>query len=58
LGVCLLNFYIFDFFSRTAGPIVTKVGTNHPIGKGDSDFSYEGQPHIPRGDNRERVKIH
>jgi presenilin-like A22 family membrane protease len=29
-GICLLDFYIFDFFSRTAGPIVTKVGTNHP----------------------------
>jgi hypothetical protein len=24
------DFYIFDFFSRTAGPILTKVGTNHP----------------------------
>jgi hypothetical protein len=23
--VCLLDFYIFDFFSRTAGPIVTKL---------------------------------
>jgi hypothetical protein len=28
--VCLLDFYIFNFFSRTAGPILTKVGTNHP----------------------------
>jgi hypothetical protein len=28
--ICLLDFYIFDFFSRTAGPIVTKVGTNDP----------------------------
>ena len=28
--VCLLDFYIFDFFFRTAGPVVTKVGTNHP----------------------------
>jgi hypothetical protein len=26
----LLDFYIFNFFSRTAGPILTKVGTNHP----------------------------
>jgi hypothetical protein len=29
-NVCLLDFYIFNFFSRTAGPILTKVGTNHP----------------------------
>jgi hypothetical protein len=29
-GVCLLDIYIFNFFSRTAGPIVTKVGTNQP----------------------------
>jgi hypothetical protein len=29
-SVCLLNIYIFDFFSRTAGPILTRLGTNHP----------------------------
>jgi hypothetical protein len=30
LSVCLsVNFYIFDFFSRTAGPILTRIGTNH-----------------------------
>jgi hypothetical protein len=29
-SVYLLDFYIFDFFSRTAGPVVTKVGTNYP----------------------------
>jgi hypothetical protein len=28
--VCLLDFYIFDFLSRTTGPISTKVSTNHP----------------------------
>jgi hypothetical protein len=27
---CLLDFYIFNFFFRTAGPILTKLGTNHP----------------------------
>jgi hypothetical protein len=27
--VCLLDLYIFNFFSRTAWPILTKVGTNH-----------------------------
>jgi hypothetical protein len=31
-----VNFYIFDFFSRTTGPILTKLGTNHPWGGGDS----------------------
>jgi hypothetical protein len=25
-----VNFYIFDFFSRTSGPNLTKLGTNHP----------------------------
>ena len=29
-----VNLYIFNFFSRTAGPILTKLGTNHPWGKG------------------------
>jgi hypothetical protein len=38
-SVCLsvrlaVNFYIFDFFSRTSGPILTKLGTNHPWGEG------------------------
>ena len=30
-----VNFYIFDFSSRTTGPILTKLGTNHPWGGGD-----------------------
>jgi hypothetical protein len=25
-----VNFYIFHFFCRTTGPILTKLGTNHP----------------------------
>jgi hypothetical protein len=29
----LLDFYVFDFFSRTTGPILTKLGTNHPWGR-------------------------
>jgi hypothetical protein len=33
--ICLsVNFYIFDFFSRTTGPILTRLGTNHQWGKG------------------------
>jgi hypothetical protein len=34
LSVCLLDFYIFDFFSRTTWPILSKLGMNHPWGKG------------------------
>ena len=29
-----VNFYIFDFFSRTTGPILSRLGTNHPWGRG------------------------
>jgi hypothetical protein len=29
-----VNFYILDFFSRTTGPIFTRLGTNHPWVKG------------------------
>jgi hypothetical protein len=25
-----VNFYSFDFFSRTIGPISTRLGTDHP----------------------------
>jgi hypothetical protein len=29
-----VNFYIFYFFSRTTGPILTRIGTNYPWAKG------------------------
>jgi hypothetical protein len=29
-----VNFYIFDFFSTTTGPILSGLGTNHPWGRG------------------------
>jgi hypothetical protein len=29
-----VNFYIFDFFSRTTGQNLTRIGTNHPWGIG------------------------
>jgi hypothetical protein len=29
-----VDFYIFDFFSRTVWPILTRVGANHPWGRG------------------------
>jgi hypothetical protein len=32
-----VNFYIFDLFSRTIGPILTRLGTNDPWG-GDTNL--------------------
>jgi hypothetical protein len=61
LSVCLsvcVNFYIFDFFSRTTGPLLTRLGTNHPWVEGIQVCSNEGDSPSPRGDNSERVKIH
>jgi hypothetical protein len=56
--VCLsVNFYIFDFFSRTTGPNLTRLGTNHPWGEGILNCSTEGDCLSPRGDNSKRVKI-
>jgi hypothetical protein len=45
------------FFSRTTGPSLTRLGTNHPWGKGIQVCSNEGDSPSPRGDNSERVKI-
>jgi hypothetical protein len=52
-----VNFYIFDF-SRTTGPILTKLGTNHPWSKGIQFYSNEGDSPSPRGDNSLRVNLH
>jgi hypothetical protein len=46
------------FFSRTIGPILTRLGTNCPRLKGTQICSKEGDNPFPRGDNSERVKIH
>jgi hypothetical protein len=50
--VCLsvrlsVHFYIFDFFSRTTGPILTRLGTNHPWVKGIQVCSNEGDSPSP-----------
>jgi hypothetical protein len=60
LSVCLsVNFYIFNFFFRTTGPILTKLGTDHPWGEGiQVFFLIEGDCLSPMGDNSETVKIH
>ena len=51
LSVRLQNFHIFIFFSRTTGPISTKLGTKHPRVKGIQVCSNEGPHPFPRGDN-------
>jgi hypothetical protein len=55
-SVCLsVNFY---FLSRTTGPILTRLSTNHPWGEGIQVCSNEGRCPSLRGDNSKRVKIH
>jgi hypothetical protein len=46
------------FFSRTTGPIVTGLGTHHPWREKIQVSLKGGDCPSPRGDNRERVKIH
>ena len=46
------------FFSRTTGPISSKLGTNHFWVKGIQVFTNEGPRCFSRGDNYEIVKIH
>jgi hypothetical protein len=47
--IAKIGFGHLKIFSRTVGPILSKVGTN---------CTNEGQPPTPRVDNSERVKIH
>jgi hypothetical protein len=51
-----VNFYIFYFFYRTTGPILTRLDTNHPWGKGIQVCSNEGDHPSLRGDNSKKVK--
>jgi hypothetical protein len=46
------------FFSRTTGPILTRLGTNHPWRVRILVSLKEGDSSSLRGDNSERVKIH
>jgi hypothetical protein len=48
----------FKIFSRTTGPILTRLGTNHPWREGIQVCSKEGDCPSPGGDNNKRVKIH
>jgi hypothetical protein len=48
-------------FSRTIGPILTRLGTNYPwvnMVKGIQVCSKEEDSPSARGDNSKRVKIH
>jgi hypothetical protein len=45
-------------FSRTKGPILSRLGINHPWGERIQVCSNEGNCPSPRGDNSERVEIH
>ena len=46
------------FFSRSTGPILIRLGTNHPWVKGIHVCSKEEDGPSPRGDKSGRVKIH
>jgi hypothetical protein len=45
-------------FKKKTGPILTRLGTNHPWVKGIQVCLKEGDSPSPRGDNSERVKMH
>ena len=45
------------FFSRTTGPIFTKLGTKHPWLMGTQVCSNEGSRPFPRKENYEIAKI-
>jgi hypothetical protein len=46
------------FFSGTNGPILTRLGKNHPWVRGIQVCSKEGDNPSKRGDNSERVTMH
>jgi hypothetical protein len=46
------------FFSRTTGPILTRLGTDHPYVKGIQFSSNEGDNPSTREDNVKRLEIH
>jgi hypothetical protein len=50
--------HIKILFSRTIGPNLTRLGTNHPLREGILNSSNEGDCLSPRGDNAKKLKIH
>jgi hypothetical protein len=53
-----VKFYIFDFFSRTTGSILTRLGPYNPWEEGIQVCTNTGDSPSPRGDNSEKIKIH
>jgi hypothetical protein len=54
-----VNFYIFDFFSRTTEPILSRLGTHHPFGGGVLKFvQMKGITFLQGKIIAKRVKIH
>jgi hypothetical protein len=49
LSVCLLNIYIFDFFFRTAGPILTRFGKSILGQRGFRIIQMKDNP-LPQGE--------
>ena len=56
--IAKIHWQNLKIFSRTTGPISTKLGTMHPWVKGTQVHSNEGLCPFPRGDNYEIAKIH
>jgi hypothetical protein len=54
MGWCQLKI----FFSRTIGPILSRLDINRSSGEGIKVCSNEGDRPFQRGDNSTRVKIH
>ena len=52
-----INSQLLKIFSRTTGPISTKLGTKYPWVKGIQVCSNEGPRPFQRGDNWEIIKI-
>jgi hypothetical protein len=49
---------LLEIFSRTTGPILTRLSTYHPTIEGIQVYSLERDCLFPRGCNCKRVKIH
>ena len=56
--IAKIHLHLKIFFSRTTGPISTKLVTMHPWVKGIQVYSNEGPSPFPWGDNCVRAKIH
>jgi hypothetical protein len=53
-----MHWKFFEIFSRTTGPILTRLGTNYPWRERIQLSLKEGDNPSLRGDNSKRVRIH